>query len=156
MWLCHGQCDLAQSGRVAPDDAKLAAVAGFPRPATKKELQCFLCLVGYHRCWYSELLIWGLSVDSVAYGWCEIHVFYLLSAGLWQYQGPVVFVSSSCGPVVCFTFSTAGGCQPGGAWFGPRRLLTCSADEPDLFRPGWRGLIGSEGLCLVQPQWTCR
>lgn len=36
-------------GMVAPVDAKVAAVAGFPRPATKKELQRFLGLVGYYR-----------------------------------------------------------------------------------------------------------
>lgn len=36
-------------GRVAPVGAKVAAVAGFPQPTTKKELQRFLGLVGYYR-----------------------------------------------------------------------------------------------------------
>lgn len=36
-------------GKVAPVDAKVAAVAGFPQPTTKKELQRFLGLVGYYR-----------------------------------------------------------------------------------------------------------
>lgn len=36
-------------GRVAPVQAKVMAMAGYPQPMTKKELQRFLGLVGYYR-----------------------------------------------------------------------------------------------------------
>ena len=36
------------SGEILPQDAKIAAILGFPKPKTKKQMQSFLGLVGYY------------------------------------------------------------------------------------------------------------